>query len=60
MEQEEMKPKNKVSEKNFKNGPIVESQVGKSKDGKYIIHRTTITDIKPKLYYERVMENKEE
>jgi len=55
-----MKQKNKASEKEFKNGPIVESHVGKSKDGKYIIHKTTITDIKPKLYYERVMEDKEE
>lgn len=41
------------------NKPIVESHIGKSKDGKYVIHRTIITDIKPVKYYEKVMEVKE-
>ncbi len=40
------------------NKPITETQIGKSKDGKYIIHKTIITDIKPVKYYEKVMENK--
>ena len=35
--------------------PIVEAQVSKSKDGKFIIHRTIITDIKPVGYFEKVM-----
>ena len=40
--------------------PIVESKVAKSKDEKYVIHRTIITDIKPVGYYEKVMEGKSE
>ncbi|MBU0470575.1 MAG: hypothetical protein KJ984_03810 [Nanoarchaeota archaeon] len=39
------------------NKPIVETHIGKSKDGKYIIHKTIITDIKPVKYYEVVMKS---
>ncbi|HLC20078.1 MAG TPA: hypothetical protein VJK72_04100 [Candidatus Nanoarchaeia archaeon] len=41
------------------NRPIVESQITKSKDGKYMIHRTVITSIKPMKYYEAVMGKKD-
>ena len=41
----------------IKNMPIVESKVSKSKDGKFIMHKTVITDIKPVKYYDAVMEN---
>ncbi len=44
----------------LKRMPIVESQVRRSKDGKYMIHRTIITQIKPMSYYKAVLENKEE
>lgn len=37
--------------------PIVETKINTSKDGKYIVHRTMITDIKPKEYYSKVLEN---
>jgi len=50
---------NKNEQKKFENKPITETQIGKSKDGKYIIHKTIITDIKPVKYYERVLENSE-
>jgi len=40
----------------IKNMPIVESRVAKSKDGKFVMHKTVITDIKPVKYYEAVME----
>ena len=40
--------------------PILETQVSKSKDGKYVIHRTVITDIKPIKYFEKVVESKNE
>lgn len=40
------------------NMPIIESTVFKSKDGKCIIHKTTITDIKSTKYYDAVMEGK--
>lgn len=38
--------------------PILETHITKSKDGKYLIHKTVITDIKPVKYYEKVMEKK--
>lgn len=44
----------------LKNMPIIENKVFKSKDGKYLIHRTVITDIKPTKYYEAVLERPSE
>ena len=35
--------------------PIVESNIEVSKDKKWIMHRTIITDIKPMSYYEKVL-----
>jgi hypothetical protein len=35
--------------------PIIESQVSKSEDGKWLIHKTIITDIKPVAYFEKVL-----
>jgi len=46
-------------ENEFRNEPITETQISKSKDGKYIIHKTIITDIKPVKYYEKILENQE-
>lgn len=38
------------------NKPIIETQVMKSKDGRYLIHKTVITDIKPINYYKKVFD----
>lgn len=35
--------------------PILESSISKSEDGKWIIHKTIITDIKPISYFEKVL-----
>ena len=35
--------------------PIVESSIRRSDDGKWIVHKTTITDIKPVTYFEKVL-----
>ena len=35
--------------------PIIESVLNVSEDGKWIIHRTMITDIKPRSYFEKVL-----
>ncbi len=35
--------------------PIIESFVSKSQDGKWVVHKTTITDIKPMSYFEKVL-----
>ncbi len=37
--------------------PILETQIAKSMDGKWVIHRTVVTDIKPVTYFEKVMES---
>lgn len=37
--------------------PIIESLVSKSEDGKWIIHKTIVTDIKPVSYFEKVLGN---
>ena len=39
--------------------PIIETKIVKSKDGKYIIHKTEIVDIKPVEYWDKVLEEKE-
>ena len=36
--------------------PIIESQVSKSDDGKWIINKVIITTIKPVKYFEKVLE----
>ncbi|MFH1211733.1 MAG: hypothetical protein V1659_02270 [Candidatus Woesearchaeota archaeon] len=35
--------------------PIIKTAVSKSKDGKWILHRTTIVDIKPMSYLDKVL-----
>lgn len=40
--------------------PIIESHVNKSDDGKWIIHKTVITSIKPIKYFEKVLENRKD
>jgi len=35
--------------------PVLETQVQKSQDGKWIVHKTIITDIKPVAYFEKVL-----
>jgi hypothetical protein len=36
--------------------PIIETRISKSKDGKYLVHRTQIVDIKPVEYWEKVFD----
>lgn len=35
--------------------PIIETNVTVSEDGKWLIHKTSITDIKPVTYFEKVL-----
>lgn len=44
-------------EEQLKTMPSIDFRVLRSKDGKFLIHRTTITDIKPVNYYKKVVEN---
>lgn len=47
-------------EENIKKMPKIETVVGKSKDGKYIMHKTIITHIKPTQYWQAVIEGRED
>jgi hypothetical protein len=35
--------------------PIVESSISRSEDGKWVVHKTTITDIKPVIYWKKIL-----
>jgi hypothetical protein len=35
--------------------PILESSITRSEDGKWVVHKTTITDIKSVNYFEKVL-----
>jgi hypothetical protein len=45
--------------KKYDNAPIIESFVSLSKDGSKVIHRTVITDIRARLYYEKMFGDEE-
>jgi hypothetical protein len=36
--------------------PILETSISKSEDGKWLIHKTIITDIKPVTYFEKALQ----
>ena len=42
----------------YSKSPLVETKISLSKDSKWLIHQTVITDIKPVSYYEKVFETK--
>lgn len=44
-------------EKALKQMPVIRTDVFRSKDGKYLIHRTSITYIRPMNYYKAILEN---
>jgi hypothetical protein len=56
-ESTEVKTMETTEEVKQKRAPIIESLVSRSQDGKWIIHKTVITDIKAVGYYEAVMKN---
>ena len=45
-------------EEQLRKMPYVESRVSKSKDGRFMIHKTVITDVKPVNYYNAVIEGR--
>lgn len=40
--------------------PVVETSIRKSEDGRWVVHKTIITDIKPLSYFEKVLKGKEQ
>ena len=49
----------KKQETVIKKMPYIETKVTKSKDGKYLLHKTIITHVRPLSYYEAVLANEE-
>jgi hypothetical protein len=47
-------------EEQLRDMPIIRSSINRSKNGKFIVQRTTITNIKPVAYYEAVMAGKQD
>jgi len=47
-------------EEQLKDMPTIKSSIVKSKNGTLVIHKTTITDIKPAAYYEAVLKAERE
>ncbi len=47
-------------EAGLKRMPRIETKLTKSKDGKQLLHKTIITNIKPVAYYKAVVENAEQ
>lgn len=47
-------------EEQFKKMPLMETQIAKSKDGKYLVHKTILTTIRPMSYYEAILQNAQE
>jgi hypothetical protein len=48
-----------AKEDQLRKQPIIETMIRKSADGKFIVHKTIITHIKPKAYYQAVLEGDE-
>jgi hypothetical protein len=46
-------------EEQLRKMPIVQARIMKSKDGKYLIHRTEITTIRPMAYYDAILNSKD-
>ena len=46
-------------EEQLRKMPYVEAKISKSKDGKYLIHRTIITHVRPAAYYKAVLDDVE-
>jgi hypothetical protein len=44
-------------EEQLRKQPIVEAKYFRSEDGKFIVHKTITTDIKPIAYMEKVLTN---
>jgi len=55
METEDLPVLSKKKVEQLQKQPIVEAQVWKSEDGKWLVHETRIVDIKPMAYLAKVL-----
>jgi hypothetical protein len=47
-------------EEQLRQMPLIKNKISRSKDGRFLIHRTEIINIKPTAYYEAVLKNNEQ
>ncbi len=47
-------------EEQLRQMPLIKSKVTRSKDGKFLIHKTEIVTIRPMAYYEAVLNNSQD
>ena len=59
MEENEQPVLSAAKIKQLNKQPIIETSVGASEDGKWIIHKTIITEIRSVKYYEKILGPKE-
>ena len=56
MELEDLPVLSKRKIEQLQKQPILEAQIWKSEDGKWLVHETRIVDIKPMAYFAKVIE----
>ncbi len=44
-------------EEQLRRMPLIETRFSKSKDGRYLIHKTIITTIRPTAYFEKIIQS---
>lgn len=49
-------PLTKKKEEQLRKMPTIETTISKSVDGKWLIHRTSITHVRPVVYYQAVLD----
>lgn len=47
-------------EEQLRQMPVINTKITKSKDGKYLVHRTEIVTIRPMAYYEAIVQDTQE
>ena len=47
-------------EEQIRQMPLIKNKISRSKDGRFLIHKTEIVHIKPSAYYEAVLKNSEQ
>ncbi|MCC7575022.1 hypothetical protein KO361_05500 [Candidatus Woesearchaeota archaeon] len=47
-------------EEQLRQMPLIKNKISKSKDGRFLIHRTELINIKPMAYYEAILKNNEQ
>ncbi len=47
-------------EEQIRQMPLIKNKISRSKDGKFLIHRTEIIHIKPTAYYDAILKDRDQ